>query len=560
MFKVKDINPGAVDDPNDIELKHLYSKEHPVVGIKTPGLNDVLFGRGGATNLYCGNKRFRELVDTNKPMYNESKRLDKPRVAMMIVNKWREQEPPGRFLKQINNGTNGDVEWNEVGDTKAREKTSQALREKEKCSIVYKKGKNGISKKERSQRRVSLVDSSVEITSSNRPMKSKRETSHEIQPLKSDKRPTGLTHFEHSLVLNELPGGRLYSDTNVLFDQSCFDKVDFTLAADNIDKISYDSSSATVSKTRDNNNIDYESLKIENGVVEDSASKLGLELCDKNDATKFSSDEFECLDFDDNLDSLPEIVCESIIDEVETNIDDNLNELVDYPLINENLAENDTTKTHILSNQKPRMLEVNGRESTFPIGSYIPPQKGILHDDNENNITENDIVILRDKPQSLIDENRETTFPTGCFMPPDSNNLLSKTSLLKPIDTSHSPTENRNATFPGGTFTPPKPSFVNRETSLCSIASELSVEFSALELNPNQDQAKLEQKEHCASRSSVHQKDLSQTEEEKGEIYEVPPLKVNQSRSISHPSTTFLPPGRTVTGEILRQMLREQSR
>lgn len=66
------------------------------------------------------------MVEDKKLDYVNSKRLDKPLVAMEIIKYWREQQPPGRFLK-LDEKTGM---WNDVGDKKAREKTSQALREK----------------------------------------------------------------------------------------------------------------------------------------------------------------------------------------------------------------------------------------------------------------------------------------------------------------------------------------------------------------------------------------------------------------------------------------------
>ena len=66
------------------------------------------------------------MVEERKMDYVNSKRLDKPLVALEIIREWRGQDPPGRFLKLDEKvGT-----WNDVGDKKAREKTSQALREK----------------------------------------------------------------------------------------------------------------------------------------------------------------------------------------------------------------------------------------------------------------------------------------------------------------------------------------------------------------------------------------------------------------------------------------------
>lgn len=98
----------------------------PLHDIKEPHANDVLYGRGGGTNHHPGNKRYRKLVEERKVDYVNSKRLDKPLVALEIINTWRSQVPPGRFLKL----DEPSGLWFDVGDKKAREKTSQALREK----------------------------------------------------------------------------------------------------------------------------------------------------------------------------------------------------------------------------------------------------------------------------------------------------------------------------------------------------------------------------------------------------------------------------------------------
>ena len=86
----------------------------------------VLLSTTGGTNHHPGNKRYRKMVEDRKLDYVNSKRLDKPLVALEIIREWRGQDPPGRFLK-IDEKTGC---WNDVGDKKAREKTSQALREK----------------------------------------------------------------------------------------------------------------------------------------------------------------------------------------------------------------------------------------------------------------------------------------------------------------------------------------------------------------------------------------------------------------------------------------------
>jgi hypothetical protein len=98
----------------------------PMRNIHEPHDHDVLFGRGGGTNHHPGNKDYRKTVEDRKFDYVTSKRLDKPLVALEIIRQRRALVPPGRFLK-LDEKTGL---WNDVGDKKAREKTSQALRER----------------------------------------------------------------------------------------------------------------------------------------------------------------------------------------------------------------------------------------------------------------------------------------------------------------------------------------------------------------------------------------------------------------------------------------------
>lgn len=83
---------------------------------------DVLCGRGGETNHHLGNIQYRILVKAFQPLYVSAKRREKPMIAQCIVYSVR--QVGGRFLKRMN-----DKEWIDVGNIKAREKTSQALRE-----------------------------------------------------------------------------------------------------------------------------------------------------------------------------------------------------------------------------------------------------------------------------------------------------------------------------------------------------------------------------------------------------------------------------------------------
>ena len=58
--------------------------------------------------------------------YVRAPKIQKPSVARVIVRAIRNGDPPGRFLRK--NDKTG--KWEDIGDKKAAEKTSQALREK----------------------------------------------------------------------------------------------------------------------------------------------------------------------------------------------------------------------------------------------------------------------------------------------------------------------------------------------------------------------------------------------------------------------------------------------
>uniref|UniRef100_A0A7S4QRX9 DUF6824 domain-containing protein n=1 Tax=Ditylum brightwellii TaxID=49249 RepID=A0A7S4QRX9_9STRA len=91
--------------------------------------NDVLCGRGGETNHHPGNVQYRNLVKEFQLDYLKAKRRDKPKIARKIVTLVRSMTPPGRFLKKASGGEDRKGYWRDVGNVKAREKTSQALRE-----------------------------------------------------------------------------------------------------------------------------------------------------------------------------------------------------------------------------------------------------------------------------------------------------------------------------------------------------------------------------------------------------------------------------------------------
>ncbi|GFH50893.1 hypothetical protein CTEN210_07369 [Chaetoceros tenuissimus] len=105
---------------------HMPMPMYPgIAWIKDINENDVLCGRGGATNSHSGNRSYRKLVKKMKQKYLSAKKKDKPHVAGEVVDIIRQLDPPGRFLKKSK-----DTGWYvDIGDAKAKEKTSQALRE-----------------------------------------------------------------------------------------------------------------------------------------------------------------------------------------------------------------------------------------------------------------------------------------------------------------------------------------------------------------------------------------------------------------------------------------------
>lgn len=94
-------------------------------GCLTPNDSDVLCGRGGNVNLHPGNCKFRNLVESNKRVYLTARfKREKRLIAENIITEIKRQNPPGRFLLK-----KGGDSWYEIPEEKARDKTSQALRE-----------------------------------------------------------------------------------------------------------------------------------------------------------------------------------------------------------------------------------------------------------------------------------------------------------------------------------------------------------------------------------------------------------------------------------------------
>ena len=98
--------------------------------VDTPNPNDVLCGRGGNINSHRGNEQFRSFVEKRKRVYLTARfKREKRLIASSIVNEIRAMDPPGRFLARKGSMKDDSGYWYDIGDEKARDKTSQALRE-----------------------------------------------------------------------------------------------------------------------------------------------------------------------------------------------------------------------------------------------------------------------------------------------------------------------------------------------------------------------------------------------------------------------------------------------
>ena len=93
--------------------------------------NDIIGGRGSLPLRHPGNISYRKIVNSNKQAYIKSMKNDKLRLSKSIVAAIR--ETGGRFLERVspyNKDEDGTpVAYRDIGDRRAIEKTSQALRE-----------------------------------------------------------------------------------------------------------------------------------------------------------------------------------------------------------------------------------------------------------------------------------------------------------------------------------------------------------------------------------------------------------------------------------------------
>mmetsp|Transcript_21943 Transcript_21943/g.52226 ORF Transcript_21943/g.52226 Transcript_21943/m.52226 type:complete len:363 (-) Transcript_21943:245-1333(-) len=115
---------------------------------------DVLCGRGGGAIQHPGNRAFREIVMSKKPLYHSLPKKEKRKISKSIVKTIREKG--GRFLQKREPGVaashckTGKTVWFEIGEEKAISKTCQALRERgRKKATFLSERKSGARQKKR---------------------------------------------------------------------------------------------------------------------------------------------------------------------------------------------------------------------------------------------------------------------------------------------------------------------------------------------------------------------------------------------------------------------------
>jgi hypothetical protein len=122
-------DPSLQSSPPDVVYLQRDRSSSPGLVFEIKG-TDVLCGRGAPTNWHEGNQYFRQLVNKHQAAYLAAKRVEKPEIAILIVQLVKERG--GRFLKRTKRpglGPSGHFGWQEIDEHRAYEKVCQALRE-----------------------------------------------------------------------------------------------------------------------------------------------------------------------------------------------------------------------------------------------------------------------------------------------------------------------------------------------------------------------------------------------------------------------------------------------
>jgi hypothetical protein len=90
--------------------------------------NDVLLGRSPPVYRNQGNQRFRALVESFRPAYEDAPPPGKHEIVQRVLNKWKERDPRGRFLSIVESDLSIYIEEDDkVARKTIAESTSHSL-------------------------------------------------------------------------------------------------------------------------------------------------------------------------------------------------------------------------------------------------------------------------------------------------------------------------------------------------------------------------------------------------------------------------------------------------
>lgn len=121
---MKGVNKNSINKSDGATtMKNFHLRSSPIYCIHP---HDVLCGRGRGASKHIGNIRWRELISDKRKEYASLPNTHKAYLSQSIVYAVKTLNPPGRFLQKdpMTRST-----WYKIGDQRAQEKTSQALRE-----------------------------------------------------------------------------------------------------------------------------------------------------------------------------------------------------------------------------------------------------------------------------------------------------------------------------------------------------------------------------------------------------------------------------------------------
>lgn len=134
--RINALSPVNQSEPTTKKPAHITPEDSQYI---IPTEVDVLLGRGGLTNSWSGNKKYRDLVESVKPMYDECKTKEQKKEVSILLLGWV-KDYGGRFLSRVEDAA-GKERYVLASYDASRKKASQALREGREGSKKVRKRK-----------------------------------------------------------------------------------------------------------------------------------------------------------------------------------------------------------------------------------------------------------------------------------------------------------------------------------------------------------------------------------------------------------------------------------